>query len=80
MKKSQPIRMCITCRDRHPQNSLLRLKHKSKSIVKFDGQGRSFYLCVDCSVNMKKIKGLSRRFDQNEEALLGVIKELTVKS
>ena len=80
MKKSQPIRMCITCRDRHPQHSLLRLKHKGKSIVKFDGQGRSFYLCVNCSVDAKKIKGLSRRFDQDEIALRGMIKELTVKS
>ncbi|OQX49697.1 MAG: hypothetical protein B5M46_04120 [Epsilonproteobacteria bacterium 4484_20] len=53
MKKSQPIRMCITCRSRHPQKSLIRF----------------FYLCRNCVNNEKKLKGLAKRFKQDLEQL-----------
>ena len=76
MKKSQPIRMCISCRDRHPQKSLIRLKLEDKNIVVFDGKGRSFYLCDSCSKNEKKIKGLVKRFKQDEEQFTKLLKEL----
>ena len=76
MKKSQPIRMCISCRDRHPQKSLIRLKLEGKDIVIFDGKGRSFYLCDTCSRNEKKIKGLTKRFKQDEERFVKLLKEL----
>jgi len=76
MKKSQPIRMCIACRNRHPQNSLIRLKLEGKDIVAFDGKGRSFYLCDICSQNEKKIKGLVKRFKQDEERFTKLLKEL----
>jgi len=76
MKKSQPIRMCISCRDRHPQKSLIRLKLEGKDVVLFDGKGRSFYLCSSCSKNEKKIKGLTKRFKQEEERFVKLLKEL----
>ena len=76
MKKSQPIRMCISCRDRHPQKSLIRLKLEGKDVVAFDGKGRSFYLCDNCSKNEKKIKGLTKRFKQDEERFVKLLKEL----
>jgi predicted RNA-binding protein YlxR (DUF448 family) len=76
MKKSQPIRMCISCRDRHPQKSLIRLKLEGKDVVVFDGKGRSFYLCDSCSKNEKKIKGLTKRFKQDEERFVKLLKEL----
>ena len=76
MKKSQPIRMCIACRNRHPQNTLIRLKLEGKDIVAFDGKGRSFYLCDICSQNEKKIKGLVKRFKQDEERFTKLLKEL----
>jgi predicted RNA-binding protein YlxR (DUF448 family) len=69
MKKSQPIRMCITCRNRHPQKSLIRLKQDGKEIVAFNGMGRSFYLCKDCVKDEKKLKGLAKRFKQDKEQL-----------
>jgi len=69
MKKSQPIRMCITCRSRHPQTSLIRLKLNGKEIVAFNGNGRSFYLCKECVIDEKKLKGLAKRFKQNPEQL-----------
>jgi predicted RNA-binding protein YlxR (DUF448 family) len=76
MKKTQPIRMCISCRDRHPQKSLIRLKLEGKDVVAFDGKGRSFYLCESCSKNEKKIKGLTKRFKQDEERFVKLLKEL----
>jgi len=76
MKKSQPIRMCIACRSRHPQNTLIRLRQADKDIIAYDGQGRSFYLCINCSENEKKIKGLSKRFKQDQKRFFKLLKEL----
>ena len=78
MKKSQPIRMCIACRSRHPQNTLIRLKLEGKDVVAFDGRGRSFYLCDICSTNEKKIKGLAKRFKQDEKCLVELLKKLAL--
>ena len=77
MKKSQPTRMCIACRSRQPQNTLIRLKQEDKEIVAFNGKGRSFYLCDVCVNNEKKIKGLVKRFRQDEERFSKLLKELT---
>ncbi len=77
MKKSQPTRMCIACRSRQPQNTLIRLKQEDKEIVAFNGKGRSFYICDVCVNNEKKIKGLVKRFKQDEERFIELLKELT---
>ena len=61
--------MCIACRSRHPQKSLIRLKHDGKEIVQFNGMGRSFYLCKSCVNDEKKLKGLAKRFKQDVERL-----------
>ena len=61
--------MCIICRSRHPQKSLIRLKQNSKEVVAFDGTGRSFYLCRSCVKDEKKRKGLAKRFKQDLEQL-----------
>jgi len=76
MKKSQPIRMCITCRSRHPQNTLIRLKLEAEDVIAYDGNGRSFYLCAMCSEDEKKIKGLVKRFNQDPEQFTKLLKEL----
>jgi len=76
MKKTQPIRMCISCRSRHPQTSLIRLKLEGTEIISHNGSGRSFYLCNECSANEKKIKGLTKRFKQDEERFVKLLKEL----
>lgn len=76
MKKSQPIRMCIACRTRFPQKDLIRLKQVKENIVAYDNEGRSFYLCDECSINEKKIKGLIKRFKQEEERFIKLLKEL----
>ncbi len=77
MKKSQPIRMCIACRSRHPQNTLTRLKQEGNEVVAFNGKGRSFYLCDICRKNEKKIQGLVKRFKQNAERFTKLLEELT---
>ena len=76
MKNTQPIRMCISCRCRHPQNSLIRLKLDGNDVVAHDGMGRSFYLCDECVVNEKKIKGLTKRFKQDKERFVGLLQKL----
>jgi predicted RNA-binding protein YlxR (DUF448 family) len=76
MKKSQPTRMCIACRSKHPQNTLIRLKLSGKEVVIHDGQGRSLYLCNDCVKNEKKVKGLVKRFKQDKEQFTKLLKEL----
>jgi len=68
--------MCIACRSRHPQNTLIRLQHKDEDIVVFEGKGRSFYLCNMCCLNEKKVKGLTKRFKQKEERFIKLLKEL----
>jgi len=76
MKKTQPTRMCIACRNRHPQNTLIRLREEGKEVVAFIGMGRSFYLCSDCVKNEKKVKGLVKRFKQDAEHFTKLLKEL----
>lgn len=77
MKKTQPIRMCVSCRGREAQNVLFRFKQKGKDVMAHDGEGRSFYLCAACSKNEKKIKGLIKRFKQDEVGFLKLLEELT---
>jgi len=55
---------------------LIRLKLEGTEIIAHNGSGRSFYLCSECSVNEKKIKGLTKRFKQNEERFVKLLKEL----
>ncbi len=76
MKKLQPIRMCISCRTRYPQSSLIRLKLDGKSIIRYNKEGRSFYLCDNCVKNEKKINGLVKRFKQDKERFIKLLSEL----
>jgi uncharacterized protein len=60
-KYNQPLRMCVSCRNREAQSKLLRLQCIDGSIEVFKGIGRSFYLCEDCILSEKKvIKALMR--------------------
>jgi predicted RNA-binding protein YlxR (DUF448 family) len=52
------------------------LKQEGQNVIAFDGKGRSFYLCDLCAKNEKKIKGLTKRFKQDEERLGKLLKEL----
>jgi len=57
-----PIRMCISCRNRHEQKFLVRLQCTEGSLKAFHKNGRSFYICRLCLDNEKKvIKSLMRQ-------------------
>ena len=79
MRKNEPIRMCIACRERELQKKLIRLQQDNNNIFPYTGQGRSFYLCNICGTNEKKIKGLTKRFrlsTDDSERFVKYLKEL----
>lgn len=76
-KKSTPVRMCILCRSRRPQNTLLRLQCQHKKLVRFTGSGRSFYLCESCFEQKKLDRALARQCKTGEtQMLLNQLKEI----
>jgi len=46
--------MCVACRERFEQKSLLRLQCKDHQLGLYSGSGRSFYLCWNCIEDEKK--------------------------
>jgi len=68
--------MCLSCRQRNCQNSMLRLQQNANEIIPYQGRGRSFYLCHECIDNEKKIKGLTKRFKQEKRQFVQFLKEL----
>jgi len=54
-KVNYPQRMCVACRERFEQSSLLRLQCIQQRLSAFSGSGRSFYLCSECTENEKKM-------------------------
>ena len=81
MRKNEPIRMCITCRERELQTNLIRLQEDNHNIFPYRGYGRSFYLCNICRENEKKVKGLTKRFrlsTEDSEQFIKYLKELDI--
>ncbi len=76
MFKREPIRMCIACKQRASQHTLIRLHHKETGIVPYNGYGRSFYLCSLCVQDQKKKKGLAKRFKIEEADVDKLLKEI----
>ena len=58
--KHRPIRMCVVCRGRFFQDELNRLQCIDKKLVKWQGSGRSFYICGSCVNNKKFVKYISK--------------------
>jgi len=54
-KVNYPQRMCVACRERFEQKALLRLQCKEQKLSSYSGSGRSFYLCLECVENEKKV-------------------------
>ncbi|EES90187.1 DUF448 domain-containing protein [Helicobacter canadensis] len=57
---SNPIRMCVVCRERFEQRQLIRLQYKDSKLSLFNGQGRSFYICKNCQNTPKLINSIAR--------------------
>ncbi len=49
------IRMCVICRKRDYQSSLVRLQVVNNELVCFQGSGRSFYVCHKCIANEDRL-------------------------
>ena len=55
--------MCIHCRERFSQETLIRLQCDTKEemrIINYSGTGRSFYLCNSCLDHPKLFTAFSR--------------------
>ena len=75
--KTQPVRMCILCRSRQAQNTLIRLQYLGKRLQRFTGVGRSFYLCQSCLEHKKLDRALARQCKTGEtQMLLSQLKEI----
>jgi len=75
---NEPIRMCLSCRQRYTQKSMVRLQQQdADQVIAYQGYGRSFYLCHDCIMNTKKIRSVTKRLKQDEELFVKLLKELS---
>jgi predicted RNA-binding protein YlxR (DUF448 family) len=77
---TQPIRMCISCRERLFQKELFRYQCKnSTTLLEFqNGSGRSFYLCNSCSTKnntLRRVSKICKNRNSNLEVLLKRIEE-----
>ncbi len=74
------IRMCICCRQRFLQDSLLRLQIKDGALCLYTMSGRSFYICKDCVTQVKVVSIICRIFKiKNNENLVNFFKEISHK-
>lgn len=71
--------MCVVCRERSNQLSLIRLQCREGVLESHCGVGRSFYLCFNC-IEHKKTPGLlARQCKSNAlEMLMNRLKEIVV--
>jgi len=68
MRKSNPIRMCISCRKRESRQKLIRLQKDHSNLIRYSGVGRSFYLCTKCieGQHITKIVAGKMKLDINQ--------------
>ncbi|PLY16488.1 MAG: hypothetical protein C0628_00515 [Sulfurimonas sp.] len=77
-KFNQPLRMCISCRQRDIQYNLIRLQCIDSQLSLFRGNGRSFYICKACLKDNKKVlKSLMRQCKSGDkDKFLNILKEI----
>ncbi len=76
---SNPIRMCVVCRGRFPQAQLIRLQYKDSALIRFQGKGRSFYLCPHCKETPKAsdcIAKICKLDKKHKETIKFALKEI----
>lgn len=69
---SNPIRMCINCKERLPQVLLQRVQVVERELVAFSKVGRSFYICKACIINNEKklVKVLNNKCKTNHKHII----------
>jgi predicted RNA-binding protein YlxR (DUF448 family) len=77
---SKPIRMCVICRARNLQENLIRLQCKEGLLSRFTGQGRSFYICMNCKDNKKISKKISHICKNSNSENISILKEILVNA
>lgn len=79
-KFNQPLRMCISCRQRDAQIHLFRLQCIESQLSLFRGNGRSFYLCKICLADEKKVlKALMRQCKSGDrDKFSNILKEIII--
>ncbi len=76
---TQPIRMCVVCRGRFAQSSLIRLQCKDANLYSFSGSGRSFYICSECVDDKKTPYKLAHSCRTKAvDTLMNQLKEIVV--
>ena len=77
-KFNQPLRMCISCRQRDLQNKLIRFQCDNSQLSLFSGDGRSFYLCKICLQDQKRVlKALMRQCKSGDkDKFSNILKEI----
>lgn len=76
MKKSYPIRMCISCRKRERQQQLIRLQKNDTELISYSGKGRSIYLCKECLEGKHIAKIIAGRAKVKILSVEALLKEL----
>ncbi|QCD44303.1 DUF448 domain-containing protein [Campylobacter mucosalis] len=77
MRKSNPIRTCVVCRAKLPQQQLSRYRLKGDDIECGKGFGRSFYICDECLKKDEKIlKKILNKYTKGVSSLLSNLKEI----
>ncbi|MDD5051770.1 MAG: DUF448 domain-containing protein [Sulfuricurvum sp.] len=71
--------MCVVCRERFAQSTLLRLQCRESLLEPYDGKGRSFYLCSSCIEHKKTPGQLARQCKSGATVILmNRLKEIIV--
>ena len=74
------IRMCVCCRGRFSQDSLLRLQIKDGELSLYTMSGRSFYLCETCLMQTKTTNKICKILKiNNDEKVVNFFKEIATK-
>jgi predicted RNA-binding protein YlxR (DUF448 family) len=76
IQEKKPTRMCIICKGRYLQTSLIRLQLSSDTLTRYSGMGRSFYICPDCMERDKTHKIVASKYRLEKEATHEKIKEI----
>lgn len=69
---SEPIRMCIICKERSLQINLQRVQVVERQLVVFSKVGRSFYICKACIIKNEKklVKILNNKCKTNHTNII----------
>ncbi len=63
----KPIRMCVVCRQKFFKEELYRMQCRDNKLIKWQGIGRSFYICVNCIDNKRFVGYITKKCKLSKE-------------